>query len=619
MDAPRILGGASAVQNQAPSPSRIPLEVLFGNPERVSPRLSPDGRKLAFLAPRDGVLNVWLRDEAGRERPVTADRRRGVHHLLWAEDGRHLLYVQDMDGDENWHVYAVDPESDLTRDLTPFVGVKCGLLGVSPLRPRDLLVSCHARSATHADVHLVNIATGSMVMVEENPGDIAAWFPDRELEIVAATRHLDDGRKELLARVGPKDDWHILRTFDYEDAFSGVVADTADGRGLLLVDSTGRDTHALVRVERDGSGEELLAVDPRFDLDDVLLHPMTRELQGYAFCGGRVRWEFTDRDAERDFRAAEAALGGDLKIVSRDRSDKIWIVRSEKPDAPGAYHTLRRGGKPEPLFVERPALAAYRLAPCAPVVIPARDGLELHGYLTLPADDAKGPRPLVLVVHGGPNARDHWRYDPTVQFLANRGYAVLQVNYRGSTGFGKAFVLAAEREWGGKMHDDLIDAVEWAVARGDADPARVAIFGGSYGGYAALCGATLTPDRFRCAVDLFGPSNLVTLFESIPPSWKPFEAAMHRRHGHPVKDRDFLLSRSPLTHVDKAKIPILIAQGANDPRVTQRESDQMVDRLRELGREVQYLLFKDEGHGFRRPENRLAFYRAAEAFLASHL
>lgn len=598
---------------------QIPLDVLFGNPERASPRLSPDGRRIAFLAPRDGVLNVWLRDEDGRDRPVTRDRRRGIHHVLWAEDGRHLLYLQDLDGDENWHLFATDPESDLTRDLTPFVGVKCALLAVSPLRPRDVLVACYARTATHSDVYLVNIATGSMMMVEENPGDFASWHADRELEIVGATRHLDDGRKELLARVGPKDDWHVLRTYGYEDSFSGVLSDTADGRGFLLVDSTGRDTHALVRVERDGSAEETLAVDPRFDLDDVLLHPITREVQGYAFCGGRVRWEFVDASVERDFRAAEAELGGDLKIVSRDRHDKTWIVRSDKPDAPGACHLLRRGGRPELLFVERPSLSGYALAASTPVVIPARDGLELHGYLSLPPDGAKGPRPLVLHVHGGPNARDHWTYNPSVQFLCNRGYAVLQVNYRGSTGFGKAFVAAADRQWGGAMHDDLVDAVNWAVARGDADPKRLAIFGGSYGGYAALCGATLTPDLFRCAVDLFGPSNLVTLFESVPPSWKPFEAAMHRRHGHPVKDRDFLLSRSPLTHVDKVKIPILIAQGANDPRVVQRESDQMVERLRELGREVEYLLFKDEGHGFRKPENRLAFYRAAEAFLGRHL
>jgi dipeptidyl aminopeptidase/acylaminoacyl peptidase len=375
-----------------------------------------------------------------------------------------------------------------------------------------------------------------------------------------------------------------------------------------------------VRLDLLTEEVDILAEDPDYDVSDLLVHPDTREVQAAAFTRARTEWIVLDKAVREDFAAIAKLHPGDFAVVSRDRADKNWLVAFTADDGPLSYYTYDRDEKlGTHLFDDRPELKEYTLAPMEPVSFQARDGLKIHGYLTVPPALGRQKQPMVLNVHGGPWARDLWGYDPEAQWLANRGYACLQVNYRGSTGYGKRFLNAGNREWGAKMHDDLVAAVRWAVEEGIADPERVAIYGGSYGGYAALVGATFTPDLFRCAVDIVGPSNLITLIKSIPPYWKALIAVFHERVGNPETEKEFLESRSPLLRVDQIKIPMLIAQGANDPRVKQVESEQIIAAMEEKGIDHEYLLFPDEGHGFAKPENRLKFYAAAERFLAKHL
>jgi dipeptidyl aminopeptidase/acylaminoacyl peptidase len=389
---------------------------------------------------------------------------------------------------------------------------------------------------------------------------------------------------------------------------------------MFISSSLGADTSELRLLRLDDASETTLASDACVDVDEVLVHPTKRTVQAVGFTRSRLEWTTLDPDIAGDFERIAAAHPGDFHLVSRDLADRTWIVLYVRDTAPAAYYTYdRASGETSFLFTTRPALEKAVLAPMVPVDIPSRDGLTLVSYLTLPVGAEPQGLPLVLNVHGGPWARDVWGYDPEAQWLANRGFACLQVNFRGSTGFGKRFLHAADREWGAKMHDDLLDAVSWAVGEGYADPKRVAIYGGSYGGYAALVGAAFTPDVFACAVDIVGPSSLRTLIASIPPYWEPLRRMFTQRIGDPETEPDFLDERSPLTRADAIRCPLLIAQGANDPRVKQAESEQIVAALREHGTPVEYLLFEDEGHGFARPENRLRFYEAAERFLAQHL
>jgi dipeptidyl aminopeptidase/acylaminoacyl peptidase len=401
---------------------------------------------------------------------------------------------------------------------------------------------------------------------------------------------------------------------------SGPVTFARDGRTIVLRDSRDANAARLVRWDLATGATTVLAEDPAYDVSEVLVHPDTYEVQAVSFVGARREWRALDRAIHDDLAAIAGLRDGDFVVYGRTDADDLWMVGFTEDDAPATYYLFDRGPRAaEFLFTARPALEHYTLSQMEPVSIQARDGLTLHGYVTYPPAVSRQRLPLVLNVHGGPWHRDAWGFDPEAQWLANRGYACLQVNFRGSTGYGKRFLNAGDREWGGKMHDDLVDAVGWAVARGIADPARVAIYGGSYGGYAALVGATMTPELFRCAVSVVGPSNLITFIQSIPPYWSSYLSMLHRRVGHPELDAAFLAARSPLSHVDRIRIPLLIGQGANDPRVKRAESEQIVGAMREKGIAHEYVVFEDEGHGFAKPENRLAFYAVAERFLARHL
>jgi dipeptidyl aminopeptidase/acylaminoacyl peptidase len=602
-------------------PPLIPRRVLFGNPERASAQLSPDGSRLAYLAPLDGVLNVWLGPADGDVfQPVTRDTDRGVRSYTWAHDNEHLLYLQDRGGDENWRLYGVRPGDRAPRDLTPFDNVQAQLVAHERARPRELIVALNRDDERLHDAFHLDLCSGTLSQVAKNPGDVSSWLADADLRVRAALAATDDGGTQLRVEHGPGD-WRPVVTWAPADALtSGPVAFTRDGTALYLLDSRDANTARLVRLDLATGSTTVLAEDPRYDVGGVLLHPDTRVVQLVSFVRARQEWTVLDPAVAPDVEAISRLSPGDFEVLDRTHADDRWVVAFTR-DVEGVsywrYDRPTRRGRL--LFVTRPDLARYTLADTRPVALTARDGLRLEGYLTTPPGVPASRLPLVLDVHGGPWHRDQWGYEPEAQWFANRGYACLQVNFRGSTGYGKDFLNAGNREWGGKMHDDLVDAVRWAVGQGVADPERLAIYGGSYGGYAALAGATFTPDLFRCAVAIVGPSNLITFISTIPPYWSTFRAMLHERVGNPDTDAEFLRSRSPLTHVDRIRIPMLIAQGANDPRVKRAESEQIVAAMRAKGIPHEYLVFEDEGHGFAKPENRLRFYAAAERFLAQHL
>jgi dipeptidyl aminopeptidase/acylaminoacyl peptidase len=605
----------------------IPRRVLFGNPERTSPEISPDGSSLAWIAPRDGVLNLWVAPidaESGVDwaaaRPVTEDTDRGIRSFGWAFDGQHVLYVQDVGGDENWRLYDVDPQSLERRDLTPFEQIYAMIIGTSKRRPDEVLVGINADNPQLHDVYRLHLSTGELVKEIENPG-YAGWLADEDLVVRCAVAPLPDGSMHVLVRDSADDEFRQLLTIPAEDATStDVVSFSGDGRSLLMISAADSDTGRLARVDLATGESTVLAQDPEADISGAVLDPDTRDPQIVTVLKDRMTYVVLDPSVADDLAAVRALHPGDPSFSGRDEADRTWLIAFNVDAGSVTYFMYDRATKTgRPLFEARPALSGYELAAMEPFSFAARDGLVIHGYATFPPGLGRSHLPAVLNVHGGPQVRDAWGYHPEAQWLANRGYLCVQVNYRGSTGYGKAFTAAGDREWGGKMHDDLIDAVDYIVGQGWADRSRVAIYGGSYGGYAALVGAAFTPDVFCCAVDIVGPSNLKTLLETIPPYWAPMIAQLYRRVGNPETDVEFLWSRSPLSRAQDIRIPLLIAQGANDPRVKQAESEQIVAALTAAGIDHEYMLFPDEGHGFAKPENRIKFYTAAERFLAKYL
>lgn len=599
----------------------IPREVLFGNPTHTSPAISPDGTRLAWIAPHEGVLNIWLRtigdDDA---RVITDDDDRGIRTFTWAFDGRHLLYVQDRGGDENWRLHAVDLIDGGTRDLTPFDDVQAEVVRLHHSAPDVVLVALNRDNPELHDVYRLRLASGELDKIVENPGFVG-WVADDSLHVRAGVAPTPDGGTIVMVRDGDDDDWWPLHEVGQADSLATwPVAFDADGSRLLMISSKDANAGRLVWLDVATGAVDVVAADDRYDVTSAWLHPDTHEPQLVGFLRERLGWTVLDDDLAADVEALSALDAGEMNLVGRTRADDVWVVAYDHDDGPVHYHLYDRTTRQATfLFVHRPELGEFDLAEMIPFSLRARDGLTLHGYVTFPPGVERSGLPAVLNVHGGPWARDTWGFDPEAQWLANRGYACIQVNFRGSTGYGKDFVNAGDKEWGAKMHTDLLDTVDFAVGEGWVDRARIAIYGGSYGGYAALVGATFTPDAFACAVDIVGPSNLSTLLESIPPYWAPMIAQFHTRMGDPATDGDLLRDRSPLFRADQVAIPLLIAQGANDPRVKQAESEQIVAALREKGIDHTYLLFEDEGHGFAKPENRLRFYAEAERFLADHL
>ena len=600
----------------------IPRDILFGNPVKTSPQVSPDGRRMAYLAPVNNVLNVWV-GTIGQDdyRSVTNDVERGIRFYAWAADNKHILYLQDVGGNENWRLYATNLESQETRDLTPFENVQARVIDRDKHFPNELLIGMNKDNPQVHDVYHLDLASGELTLVTKNPGNIVGWVTDANFKVRSALAMAPDGSLHLQVRQNEESEWTEIVTWGPEDnQTSGPVGFTLDGQSIYLQDSRDYNAGRLVKMDIATGAITVIAEDPEYDVASTMIHPDTREIQAVAFDRDRLEWSVLDDSIKADFEYIRSLHRGDFSINSRDDADATWIVAFTVDNGPVPFYAYDRKTRTATfLFDNQPALNEYTLATMEPFSFTSRDGLTIHGYLTLPPGEERRNLPMVLNVHGGPWARDDWGYRPDVQWFANRGYACLQVNYRGSTGYGKAFMNAGNKEWGGRMHDDLVDAVNWAVERGIADPKKVSIFGGSYGGYAALVGATFTPDVFCCAVDIVGPSNIITLIQTIPPYWAPLVSIFHQRVGDPSTEEEFLKSRSPLFKVDQIKIPMLIGQGANDPRVKQAESEQIVEAMKSKGIPYEYMLFPDEGHGFAKPENRLKFYAAAERFLAKYM
>ena len=605
-------------------PPLIPLRHFFDNPERAATRLSPDGRLISYVAPRDGVLNVWVGPvDGGPARPVTDDRDRGVRSYMWTRDGRAILYLQDTGGDENFHVLAMDvADPRRARDLTPFPGVRAGLIDAPRATPHHALVGMNLRDRSAFDAYRLNLANGRLRMVARNPGNVLGWLADRAGHVRAARAQTPDGDYELLVRDTEAEPFRVVARFDNEDG-GHAYAFTPDSGALWVGSARGADLERLVELDLRTGEERVVDADDEADLSGPITSDRDGRLLGVAYRRDRLVVNPFDDDFADDWRGLSDLHPGDPAITGEDADERTWIVTFNDDRAPGATFVVdRTSGGSRFLHRSRPWLDPETLAPMTPVRISSRDGLTLRSYLTLPLDAEPANLPTVLAVHGGPWARDGWGYHPEAQFLANRGYAVLQVNYRGSTGFGKAFRHAAEHEFAGRMHDDLIDGVRWVIDQGVADPDRIGIYGGSYGGYAALVGLTFTPEVFAAGISYVGPSSLVTLSRSFPPYWRPFLASTWLRYVGDPEDPAAIAdmeARSPLNRVDAIRAPLLVIQGANDPRVTRQEAEQIVGALRKRGIDVEYLVKEDEGHGFVKPENRLEAYGAIERFLARHL
>lgn len=606
----------------------IPRKILFDNPDRALVRLSPDGQHLSYLAPVEGVLNVWVgpADDPTAAQPVTDDRERGIRFYGWAYTNHHLFYLQDSNGDENWHIYVVNLTTGEITDLTPLPGVQARFQDVSEKFPHEILIALNDRNEQLHDIYRLNIQTGERQLIQQNDG-FTNFITDDDYHIRFAMRMTPAGGTELLA---PTDtgDWELFAEIGLEDNLTTFpVGFDKTGQTLYLLDSRGRNTAAMFALNLETGDQTLLADNERADVIGTLTHPTEKHIQAVSFIYTRKEWHILDESITPDFDYLRGVAEGDFEIISRTLADDEWIVSYEMDNGPVRYYHYHRADRQATfLFTSRPNLADQPLVNMQATVIPSSDGLDLVSYYSLPATSngqvkLRQPLPMVLLVHGGPWGRDTWGYNAEHQWLVNRGYAVLSVNFRGSTGLGKAFINAANGEWGGKMHHDLLDAVQWAIDQGLADPERIAIMGGSYGGYATLVGLTFTPTVFACGVDIVGPSNLITLLESIPPYWTPMIELFTKRVGdHRLPEgRAFLKERSPLTYVERIQRPLLIAQGANDPRVKQAEATQIVSAMEEQAIPVTYVLYDDEGHGFARPENRLSFYAITEAFLAEHL
>ena len=600
----------------------IPRRALYGNPVKASATISPDGETIAWLAPDDNVMNVWVGALDGTgARAVTRDTERGISTYFWSADSRHIFYLQDVGGDENYRLYSVDLDGGDTRDLTPFENVRVDIISRNREFPDDLLIGLNRDNPQIYDVYRLHLPSGELTLVAKNPGNILGWVADRSFKVRAALAVREDGSNDLQIRRTEESEWEVYRSWGVEDTFSsGPIGFSKDGRYLRLLDSLDTNAGCLIELDIETREVRVIVEDPEYDVSVENTDPNTYEVRMVGILRARLEWTVLDESIREDMAAISKLHDGDFVIASQDDADRIWVVRFTSDNDPGSFFLYRRDTRHgELLFRTRPELEDYTLASMEPYSFPARDGLTVHGYITFPKDPERSNLPMVLNVHGGPWVRDTWGYHPEAQWLADRGYICLQVNYRGSRGYGKAHMNAGNREWGGKMHDDLVDAVAWAVEHGYADPQRVSIYGGSYGGYAALVGATFTPDLFRCAIDIVGPSNLITFIRSVPPYWQPMIHTLHLRVGNPDTEPEFLISRSPLTHVNNIRIPMLIVQGANDPRVKQAESEQIVAAMREHGIDHEYMLFPDEGHGFAKPQNKMKFYAAAEKFLAEHL
>ena len=610
---------AESGEDSSSVPPVLPMEDFFRNPEVGAFSLSPDGAKLAFVKPWERRMNVYVRDiETGAEKRVTSATERDIAGFFWKGSDR-IVYIQDKGGDENFHIYLTDIEGKTSRDLTPFDGVRAGVLDDLEEDPEHMLLEMNRRNPEVFDVYRCELATGELTQIAENPGNITGWLTDHDGRLRVAYE-TDGVNSSLLYRPTEKDEFKTLVTTNFKDSFLPLMF-SYDNKLLYVASNLGRDKIAVYTFDHDANKtRDLVFEHPDVDVASLISSKKRKVITGVVYTTDKSHYHFFDEDRrelqdtlEKFFPGYEVAVTG-MDDDERRATVRVYGDRTRG----GSYLFDRQSNSLTKLADHSPWLKETEMAPMEPIQYTSRDGLTIHGYLTLPLGVASRDLPLVVIPHG-PSARDEWGFDSEAQFLANRGAAVLQVNFRGSTGYGKKFWQAGFKQWGRAMQDDITDGVEWLVKRGIADPKRLAIYGGSYGGYAALAGATFTPDLYACAVSYVGPSNIFTLLESIPPYWEPYREMEYEEIGHPVKDKELLESISPVLHADKIRIPLFVAQGANDPRVKKAESDQIVEAVRKAGKDVVYMVKDNEGHGFRNEENRFDFYREMGGFLKKHL
>ena len=612
-----FFSGFLCAQEKFSSPV-IPRDVLFGNPERANPQISPDSTQLGYLAPVNGVLNVWIRTIGKNDdRAITDDKYRGIRNFLWQYDNKHILYTQDIGGDENWRLHQTDIATKQTKDLTPYEKVRVDIVTYDWKTPDTILVQMNKRDPKVFDIYRVDLKSATVDLDTQNPGDVAGWQADNALQIRAAQVQTQDGGTIVRVRDDLKSPWRELIQWGPDETFGNIVGFTPDNKGLWVATSLDYNAARLLEINIATGKRKTVVEDANFDVSNTINNPKTNALEAVSFTRQRTEYEFIDPQVKADFETLKKVRDGDIAGISTNLDDSKWVVTFVSDNAPVYWYLYDRSSKQATfLFSNRPALEKYKLATMKPIEFSARDGMKLYGYLTTPAGMEAKALPMVVFVHGGPWGRDVWGYNGFAQWLSNRGYAVLQINFRGSTGYGKKYVNAGDREWAGAMHTDLLDGKDWAVKTGVADAKKVCIMGGSYGGYATLAGVAFSPDAFACGVDIVGPSNLYTLLKTTPPYWSTLLSTFHKRMGD---TEEFLKTQSPLFKADQIKAPLLIGQGANDPRVNKAESDQIVAAMRKNDKPVVYYVFPDEGHGFARPVNRLAFDAATEEFLAKYL
>ena len=605
----------------------IPRSLLFGNPAYLVPRISPDGTRLLYLAPDDGVMNVWVApaDRPGDATVVTRDRGRGIRAYGLAHDDHTLFYLRDTDGDESWRLYLTDLSSGSVRCVTPFDGVQVRILGHNARHPAAMLIGLNQDRKDLHDLYRLDLRTGELEKVADNPG-FMRWIVDNDLQVRGGMAMKPDGSVTIhLGKPGATEFAPWLDVPAEDAVGTRVVGFAADGDTFYLLSSIGANASRLFAVDAASGRQTMLASDPVYDVKRVERNPVTGAPQAVVFAKDREEWVFLDDAYARDVggirdELARRGIDAEIDIDRDDRSGERWMVSVISGAGPVAYYVYERAaGRLRFLFSHQPELDRYRLARMEPFEFSARDGVTVHGYVTWPPEVERRGLPAVVNVHGGPWARNSFAFDEEAQLLANRGYACIQVNFRGSTGYGKQFRNLGAKQWGAAMHTDLLDALGHLAASGAIDTCRVAIMGCSYGGYAALVGAAFTPKVFTCAIDLCGPSNLLTMLAAGAPYRTPLQSFMHLNVGDPETERDMLWQRSPLSRIDDICIPILVAQGANDVRVTQDEAEQIVAALQAKGLPHEYLLFPDEGHGLAKPENRETYYAAVERFLAENL
>lgn len=600
----------------------IPLKNFFKNSDKTNYQISPDGKYLSYLAPVNSRMNVFVQAVGGKEaKQITFETSRDIAGYYWANENR-ILFLKDAGGDENYKLFGVNLDGSNPKGLTDFEGVMTQLIDELPEQSDFVIVGLNKRNPEIFDPYRLNIVTGELTMLAENPGNIQSWVTDHDGKLRVAV--VTDGvNNSLMYRETEEQVFKTVLTTNFKSSVEPLFF-TFDNQNLYVISNLNRDKSAAVILDlKTGQEKEILFSHPEVDIQSISYSRLNKKLISAIYVTEKTQRHYFDKDTEQRHNWIKTQLPNmEFSVVDITKNEDIAIIRTHTDKSLGSFY-LYNSKTPslEKITDVAPWIDDNQMAEMKPISYQSRDGLTIHGYLTLPKGiDAKN-LPVVINPHGGPWHRDQWGYNPEVQFLANRGYAVLQMNFRGSTGYGKAFWEASFKQWGQNMQNDITDGVKWLIEQGIADSTRIAIYGASYGGYATLSGVAFTPELYACAIDYVGVSNLFTFMETIPPYWKPFLDMMHEMVGDPSIEKDSLMLRasSPVFHVDKIKAPLFIAQGANDPRVKKSESDQMVEALKKKGVEVQYLVKDNEGHGFRNEENKFEFYETMEKFLELHL